>query len=124
MIARTARLSDALEASAGRPLLVHVGVNTGLVVTGGFGAGAAKSYSVTGDTVNVAQRLQSLGAPGEILVGPLTHRLTRHAFAYQPLRDIALRGKAGRVLVHRLAGALDAPRPARGLETLGLGVRA
>ena len=41
-----------------------------------------------------------------MLVGPLTHRLTRHAFAYESLGDVALRGKAGSVLVHRLAGRL------------------
>ena len=54
----------ALAAYAGSPLMLHIGVNTGPVVTGGFGAGNAKSYSVTGDTVNTAQRLQSMGAPG------------------------------------------------------------
>ena len=84
--------------------MLHIGINTGPVVTGGFGVGNAKSYSVTGDTVNTAQRLQSLAAPGEILVGPLTYRLTRHAFSYESLGDVALRGKAGSVLVHRLTG--------------------
>ena len=54
---------------AGLPLVLHIGINTGPVVTGGLGVGNAKSYSVTGDTVNTAQRLQSLAAPGEILVG-------------------------------------------------------
>ena len=82
--------------------MLHIGINTGPVVTGGFGVGTAKSYSVTGDTVNTAQRLQSMAAPGEVLVGPLTHRLTRHAFSYESLGDVALRGKAGSVLVHRL----------------------
>src|SRR5258708_32837380 len=57
---------------------------------------------------------------GEVLVGPLTFRLTRHAFAYESLGDVALRGKVGSVLVHRLRGPLDAPRAARGLEVLGL----
>ena len=47
--------------------MLHIGINTGPVVTGGFGAGSAKSYSVTGDTVNTAQRLQSVAAPGEVL---------------------------------------------------------
>ena len=121
MIERTARLSERSTAYSDLPLLLHIGVNTGPVVTGAFGAGTAKSYSVTGDTVNTAQRLQSLGAPGEILVGPLTNRLTRHAFAYEALGDIALRGKAGSVLVHRLVKPLAAPRAARGLEALGLG---
>lgn len=119
MMARTARLGEGA-AYAGLPLELHIGINTGPVVTGGLGAGAAKSYSVTGDTVNTAQRLQSLAAPGEILVGELTHRLTRHAFSYESLGDVALRGKAGSVLVHRLREPLAAPRAARGLETLGI----
>jgi len=64
MIGRTARLSERAEAYAGSPLLLHVGINTGHVVAGGLGAGVSKSYSVTGDTVNTAQRLQSMAAPG------------------------------------------------------------
>ncbi|MES0045321.1 adenylate/guanylate cyclase domain-containing protein [Mesorhizobium sp. M0091] len=119
MIARTARLGESTRHS-GSPLLLHIGINTGPVVTGGLGIGTAKSYSVTGDTVNTAQRLQSLAAPGEVLVGELTHRLTRHAFSYELLGDVVFRGKAGSVLVHRLDAPLAAPRAARGLEALGL----
>src|SRR5262245_34887365 len=120
MSARVERVGARWQARVGQPLRLHIGINTGPVVTGGFGVGSAKSYSVTGDTVNTAQRLQSMAAPGEVLVGPLTFRLTRHAFSYESLGDIALRGKTGRVLVHRLTGPLEAPRAARGLETLGL----
>lgn len=120
MINRTAHLGERLKTYAGSPLILHIGINTGRVVAGGLGAGATKSYSVTGDTVNTAQRLQSMAAPGEVLVGPLTYRLTRHAFSYESLGDVALRGKVGSVLVHRLKGPLDTPRAARGLEILGL----
>ncbi len=120
MIERASRISKNAEAIVGAPLELHIGINTGQVVTGGFGVGSAKSYSVTGDTVNTAQRLQSLAAPGEVLVGPLTHRLARHAFAFESLGDLALRGKAGSVMVHRLVAPLEAPRAARGLEALGL----
>ncbi|MCP3409904.1 adenylate/guanylate cyclase domain-containing protein [Bradyrhizobium sp. CCGB01] len=120
MIGRTARLSERAKAYAGSPLLLHVGINTGHVVAGGLGVGAAKSYSVTGDTVNTAQRLQSMAAPGEVLVGPLTHRLTRHAFSYDSLGEVSLKGKMGSVVVHRLKEPLDTPRAARGLDTLGL----
>lgn len=119
MLVRTARLSKG-SASASPRMMLHIGINTGPVVAGGLGVGTAKSYSVTGDTVNTAQRLQSLAAPGEVLVGPLTYRLTRHAFSYESLGDVALRGKAGSVLVHRLGGPLASPRAARGLEVLGL----
>lgn len=120
MISRTARLSERAKAYAGSPLLLHVGINTGHVVAGGLGVGVAKSYSVTGDTVNTAQRLQSMASPGEVLVGPLTHRLTRHAFSYDSLGEVSLKGKMGSVLVHRLKGPLETPRAARGLDALGL----
>lgn len=119
MLARTRRLGES-PASASSSMVLHIGINTGPVVAGGLGVGTAKSYSVTGDTVNTAQRLQSLAAPGEVLVGPLTYRLTRHAFSYESLGDVVLRGKAGSVLVHRLGGPLASPRAARGLEVLGL----
>jgi predicted ATPase/class 3 adenylate cyclase len=120
MIRRAAQLGERSKVCAGSPLILHIGINTGHVVAGGLGAGVTKSYSVTGDTVNTAQRLQSMAPSGEVLVGPLTFRLTRHAFSYESLGDIALRGKAGSVLVHRLRGPLDVPRAARGLEVLGL----
>lgn len=120
MIKRTEQLSERAKVYAGAPLLLHIGINTGHVVAGGLGVGVAKSYSVTGDTVNTAQRLQSMAPPGEVLVGPLTHRLTRHAFSYESLGEVSLKGKMGSVLVHRLKGPLDMPRAARGLDTLGL----
>ncbi|MEY9223271.1 class 3 adenylate cyclase/tetratricopeptide (TPR) repeat protein [Bradyrhizobium ottawaense] len=120
MIKRTEQLSERAKVYAGAPLLLHIGINTGHVVAGGLGVGVAKSYSVTGDTVNTAQRLQSMAPPDEVLVGPLTYRLTRHAFSYESLGEVSLKGKMGSVLVHRLKGPLDTPRAARGLDTLGL----
>ncbi|MEK1888429.1 MAG: adenylate/guanylate cyclase domain-containing protein [Phyllobacterium sp.] len=120
MINRTARMADRWKTRTGSTLVLHLGINTGPVVTGGFGVGTSKSYSVTGDTVNSAQRLQSIAKPGEVLVGPLTYRLTRHAFSYESLGDHALRGKVGSFPVHRLICPLEAPRAARGLEALGL----
>jgi predicted ATPase/class 3 adenylate cyclase len=119
MMARTVRLGERVNFTM-LPLVLHIGINTGPVVTGGLGVGTARSYSVTGDTVNTAQRLQSLAGPGEVLVGELTHRLTRHAFGYESMGDVVLRGKTGSVLVHRLNEPLAAPRAARGLEALGL----
>ncbi|WEX77018.1 AAA family ATPase [Sinorhizobium numidicum] len=120
MVSRAGRVGERWRKRIGSPLSLHVGVNTGTVVTGAFGAGDTKSYSVTGDTVNTAQRLQSMAGPDEILVGPVTHKLTRHAFAYETLGAVSLRGKTGSLQVHRVTGALETPRAARGLDALGL----
>lgn len=55
---------------------VRVGVDTGLVVVGAIGAGGRVEYAALGDAVNTAARLQSQAAPGMVLVGEETHRLT------------------------------------------------
>jgi predicted ATPase/class 3 adenylate cyclase len=120
MIDRVARASERSQAPLHAPLKLHVGVNTGPVVAGGIGAGSAKSYSVTGDTVNTAQRLQSMAAPGDVLVGPSTCALARHAFRFESLGEASIRGRTGSMAVHRLVGPLEVPQPARGLDALGL----
>ena len=59
----------------GATFALRVGINTGEVMAGEVGAG----YTVTGDTVNVASRLQSAGRPGAVTVGERTVRATQLA---------------------------------------------
>ncbi len=108
------------EPRAGRPLALHVGMNTGPVVAGSLGSTVGAAYAVTGDTVNTASRLQNTAQPGQTLVSGATYRLTLHAFAFEPLGDLAVKGKSDRLPVYRVLGALGAPRSARGLEAHGL----
>src|SRR5262249_15688293 len=120
MLERTARLDARWRGRAGLPLTLHLGVNTGPVVAGGFGPGSAQSCSGAGERVNTGERLQSVGGASEVLVGPAPYRLSRHAFGFESMGEVALKGKSGQHPVHRLTGPLDAPREARGLEALGL----
>jgi len=113
-------LNQRWERRVGRPLALHIGVNTGPVVAGRIGATADAAYAVTGDTVNTASRLQSAAPAGDILVSDATYQLTHHAFSFAPGEDVRLKGKSEPVAVHRLLGPLAAPRSARGLEGLGL----
>jgi class 3 adenylate cyclase/tetratricopeptide (TPR) repeat protein len=82
------------EINAGLPEGVHfdlrVGVNTGEVLAGAVGA----SYTVTGDTVNVAARLQSAARPGSVTVGERTMRASRDAVRYEELEPLTLKGKS------------------------------
>src|SRR5712691_7877624 len=103
----------------GQPAALHVGVNTGLVVAGRL-AGQDAAFAVTGDTVNTAARLQSKAEGGQTLVSQATYLLTRHAFAFEALGQLTLKGKVEPVPVYRLVGIADAPRPRRGLEAEGL----
>lgn len=58
----------------GQPLRVHVGVARGEVVAGMIGSETAAHYSITGDTVNLASRLQDLAEAGETLISDDLYR--------------------------------------------------
>jgi adenylate cyclase len=113
-------VNRAWERRLGHSLALHVGVNTGPVVAGTLGAAADGAYAVTGDTVNTAARLQSAAAPGQTLVGRATYLRTQHAFAFGAAEEIRLKGKTEPVATFSLLRALETPRSARGLRTLGL----
>src|SRR5574341_320716 len=120
MHGRMPALSRRWEPRLGHPLALHVGINTGPVVAGNLGSTAGAAYAVTGDTVNTTSRLQHAAQPGQTLVSEATYHLTLHTVAFEPLGDVAVKGKADPVPVYRVLGMLDAPRSTRGLEVHGL----
>ncbi|SEA15613.1 adenylate/guanylate cyclase domain-containing protein [Variovorax sp. YR216] len=117
---RIAALSERWQPSIGRPLALHIGINTGPVVAGRIGSNPAATYAVTGDTVNAAARLQSAAGAGETLVSRSTWLLTRHAFGFEEMPALSLKGKSQPVIAYRLGAALAAPLAARGLQAHGL----
>jgi ABC-type oligopeptide transport system substrate-binding subunit/class 3 adenylate cyclase len=94
---------------------VRVGVDTGPVVTGNLGAGSRVEYTALGDAVNTAARLQSHAAPGTVLVGPETYRLTRALFEWGDAAQLDLKGKAEPVAARTVTGTVGGSR-SRGLE--------
>ena len=97
-------------------LQVRIGVNTGEVV-GGMGSGPqASDYTVSGDAVNVAARLQQTAEPNEILVGGTARRLSAESFAFAPLSELALKGRIAGAEAWRLERELPERPRLRGGE--------
>src|SRR3954454_16240404 len=90
-------------------LQLRVGINTGDVLAGSVAEGG---YTVIGDTVNVAARLQSAAEIGSITVGERTVRGTREAGDYHELEPLTLKGKREPVNAWEVVG-LKAATPRR-----------
>jgi class 3 adenylate cyclase/tetratricopeptide (TPR) repeat protein len=102
----------------GEPLQLHIGINSGPAVAGEIGPEHGGGYSVTGDTINTASRLQTAAQPGQILVSRSTYRLAREAFTFRQLESIKVRGKRAPVEVHELIRARLYPGSGRGVHGL------
>jgi len=105
------------------PLDVHIGINSGMVLAGAVGGAEKREYTVMGDTVNIASRLEDASGTGQILVGQETWRLTRDSFEYRELRPLSLKGKAEPVPAYELVAEKKSSRAgAREGKALAAGV--
>lgn len=103
------------------PLALHIGISSGMVVATNVGSNLRMSYTLIGDVVNVASRLQNIAAPGQILVNQGTYRLTRGAFDFRTLEPIRVKGKNDPIAVFELTAAKNrredgSPSPLVGRE--------
>jgi class 3 adenylate cyclase len=91
----------------GRPLQMRIGINSGRAIAGDIGSPLRKEYTVIGDSVNVAARLQAVVAqPGEIVIGPATYELVQGSCECTSLPEVRLRGKRQSLRPYRLVRLL------------------
>ena len=114
MQAELARVNERLQARWGVRLENRTGVNTGEVVAGDPTTG---QRLVTGDTVNVAARLEQAAPALQVLLGGPTYRLVRDAVEVEEVEPLELKGKSERVPAYRLLGVQRGEGVARRADT-------
>ncbi len=114
LIAAVEALGAQLGLEPGR-LQVRVGINTGEVVAAESGPDVGR---VTGDTVNVAARLQAAAEPSQVLVGELTAFALAASAELQPVEAVALKGKSEPVRAAVAVRLLPRPERSRAMGAL------
>jgi class 3 adenylate cyclase/tetratricopeptide (TPR) repeat protein len=99
------------------PILLRIGINTGPVVIGTVGVDLRVQFTLVGDTINMASRMEALAEPGTTYVTEETYRLTRDLFHFQRLGKKMVKGEEEPISVYKvLAGKDDVYRPRLGAE--------
>ncbi len=88
---------------------IRIGINTGKLISGDFGSPKRLDYTVLGNTVNVASRLESsIAGPNEVVVSEMTYELTKDLFQFENMGGRKIKGISKLVNTYKVIKKLGA----------------
>ena len=83
---------------------VAIGLNSGEMISGNIGSASLRrlDYTVIGDTVNTAQRLQSVAAPNQILISKAAYEKVKESFNCRKVGEVSLKNKTNPVNIYEV----------------------
>jgi len=118
MLEVLARFSARVENLIGARLEMRIGINTGEAVAGWFGSARSRAYTVIGDTVNLASRIEHAGQAGQIWVHETTYRLAAYAFDFETVGPLTVKGKSKPITAYKVLGPKAVREQRRGVPGL------
>lgn len=83
---------------------ITVGINSGEMISGNIGSATLRrlDFTVIGDTVNTAQRIQSTAAKGQILINEACYEKVKQSFNCKKMGNVSLKNKAGEITLYEV----------------------
>ncbi len=105
------RLAEEVQRRDGVDLRLRIGLNSGQVIAGEIGSGSF-GYTAVGEQVGMAQRMESVAAPGGVMLSASTARLVSHTAALGEPETVRIKGADEPVAARRLLGMAEQRRSA------------
>jgi adenylate cyclase len=95
---------DALPTELSFSPKVSIGINQGEMISGNIGSSTVRrlDYTVIGDVVNTAQRLQNSANPGQILINKAAHEKVKSSFRCEWVGEVSLKNKTSPVVIYNV----------------------
>lgn len=110
MIEEVKKMNDYLRQKGNRTINVGIGINTGDVTVGNLGSEDYFDYTVIGDAVNLACRLEAIAKGGQIIVSDASFNEVKDLIEFVVLEPVKVKGKEKPIQIYEVTGLTEKGR--------------